>query len=582
MFDFSSASVTLNDKTTMEVSTHITQNPNGFTLTVKAEEIPQNADFVDISPNTIIAAAGDEGYFVVPHQLPSDFLCNFSSGEDAEKEYGRYTMPIYGIKKGETALLAVVTGMAWEHKIIIRRKDDKYYIFPRFNLSGYGAYEDVVIEFFKLSGEAANYVGMAKRYREYQQKKGAFETLSQKVTKRPTLKGVADAVNVRIRMGWKPVPAKIAEQRVENEPEMKVAMTFDRLCELIDEMQNQGIKKADICLVGWNKKGHDGRWPQIFPVEELLGGEEGLKKAIKKAEKAGYTVNAHTNSSDAYSIADNFNLKDIIVNKDGSIAAGEFLWAGGKPYLLCPKQAYEICKKDLKKVRDLGFFGMHYIDVLGTIPPRQCFSAEHPLTKKQGAKYFEKMLSEAKNLFGGASSEGAYDYLIGVLDYGLYTCSNLLDDTLQGDPFVSRKIPLYQLVYHGTVLYCPSGDTINCTMGNPKKILKVVEYGGRPAIYVHQQFMDMKRGGFEFLGKVNPICDTDEDLKETAEVIKNAEALYNALEPVRYSAMVNHEMLAEGVFKTTYENGSFTIVNYTDTDYLYGDLTVNAQNWILK
>ena len=36
-------------------------------------------------------------------------------------------------------------------------------------------------------------------------------------------------------------------------------------------------------------------------------------KAIKKAEQAGYTINAHTNSSDAYSIADSFNMDDIIV-----------------------------------------------------------------------------------------------------------------------------------------------------------------------------------------------------------------------------------------------------------------------------
>ena len=46
-----------------------------------------------------------------------------------------------------------------------------------------------------------------------------------------------------------------------------------------------------------------------------------------------------------------------------------------------------------------------------------------------------------------------------------------------------------------------------------------MEYGGRPAIYVYKKFMDKKRGGFEFLGKENPVCDTDDDLKETAEII---------------------------------------------------------------
>lgn len=579
MFNFENSKVFLKNGEETTLTPKILKTNDGFKMIFPAKDIPKAAEYLDVAPDTVIGTVGDDGYFVVPNQLPADFLCEFKAGEDDEREYPRYTMPIYGFKNGENAMLVVVSGMAWEHKIVIKRTNNNYFIFPRFDLTGHGAYEDIVIEFFDLTGDDANYVGIAKRYRKYQKEKGAFETLDEKIAHRPSLKGVADSVNIRIRMGWKPVPSEVAEQTKENEPEMKVAITFERLCQLIEEMQNQGIEKADICLVGWNQKGHDGRWPQAFPVEEALGGEEGLKKAIKKANDAGYTINAHTNSSDAYGIADNFDINDIIVNKDGSIAAGRFFWSGGKPYLLCPKKAYEICKTDLKKVRDLGFYGMHYIDVLGTIPPRDCFSKEHPLTKKQGGKYFEKTLLEAKNLFGGISSEGAYDYLIGVLDYALYTCSNLLDDIPENDTFVNRKIPLYQLVYHGTVLYCPSGDTINSTMGNTKKVLRVVEYGGRPAIYIYQKFMDMDRGGFEFLGKVNPICDTDADLKETVEDIKKASDLYKALEPIRYSEMVNHLEVAKGVFKTSYANGKYTLVNYNDFDVSFEGFSIKAMDW---
>ena len=114
-----------------------------------------------------------------------------------------------------------------------------------------------------------------------------------------------------------------------------------------------------------------------------------------------------------------------------------------------------------------------------------------------------------------------------------------------------------------------------------KKLLKLVEYGGRPAIYVYKKFMDKKRGGFEFLGKENPVCDTDDDLKETVEVIKAAEELYNHLEPIRYTAMVNHEKLSDGVFKTTYENGRFTVVNYNTSDFVSNDFTVKAEDFII-
>ena len=43
-----------------------------------------------------------------------------------------------------------------------------------------------------------------------------------------------------------------------------------------EAMKNAGIDKAELCLVGWNVRGHDGRWPQAFPVEPALGGEEEL------------------------------------------------------------------------------------------------------------------------------------------------------------------------------------------------------------------------------------------------------------------------------------------------------------------
>lgn len=168
-----------------------------------------------------------------------------------------------------------------------------------------------------------------------------------------------------------------------------------------------------------------------------------------------------------------------------------------------------------------------------------------------------------------------------MLDYGLYTCSNLLD-TPTNDTFINVKVPLYQLVYHGTILYCPSGDTINCTMGDKAKVLKLVEYGGRPALYFYQHFMDLNRGGFIFLGSSDPICDTDEQLKKSVEAVKAAEELYNALEPIRYTTMADHKKLAEGVYKTLYDNGAYTVVNYNKTPYTDENISVEPMNWIIK
>ena len=47
MFNFSNALVTLNNGNVVEVLSKIIKTPDGFTLTVKAENIPKNAEFID-------------------------------------------------------------------------------------------------------------------------------------------------------------------------------------------------------------------------------------------------------------------------------------------------------------------------------------------------------------------------------------------------------------------------------------------------------------------------------------------------------------------------------------------------------
>ncbi|MBQ4159669.1 MAG: hypothetical protein IJD83_01945, partial [Clostridia bacterium] len=71
-------------------------------------------------------------------------------------------------------------------------------------------------------------------------------------------------------MAWKPVPCTIAEQTPENEPDVHVACTFDDVIKVMEAYKKAGVSKAEFCLVGWNMKGHDGRWPQILPVEESI------------------------------------------------------------------------------------------------------------------------------------------------------------------------------------------------------------------------------------------------------------------------------------------------------------------------
>jgi hypothetical protein len=86
---------------------------------------------------------------------------------------------------------------------------------------------------------------MARRYRKYRLDKGELVWLSEKMKKSKAVEYTVNSVMVRIRCGWKPAPASVLHQTLENEPEMYVACDFDRIGELVDEFKAFGSKTKE-------------------------------------------------------------------------------------------------------------------------------------------------------------------------------------------------------------------------------------------------------------------------------------------------------------------------------------------------
>ena len=249
----------------------------------------------------IVADTSDSGYLVLPRGVGNQDYSLFyfnRQKENFESRIAESNMPFFGIKTEQQTVLAIVTGMPYDYTLNISLKNGKYRIYPVFKLDGESPYEDLKIEYFYLTGDDANYSGIARRYRRYKLDKGEIVPLSVRMQTSEALRYAADSVMIRIRCGWKPAPPQVLHQTPENEPPMHVACDFNRVGNLLDELKTQGVDKAEICLVGWNVKGHDGRWPQAFPVCQELGGEETLKQLILKAQKLGYQITCHTNHTD--------------------------------------------------------------------------------------------------------------------------------------------------------------------------------------------------------------------------------------------------------------------------------------------
>ncbi len=537
-----------------------------LTATIKKENIPADTYNLDFMPEYGNADETEIGYMVSSRGEPEEnidyMLCSFKKQEDNEFISMDSTMALFGVKKEDMCFAAIVTGMRYDYDTVVGVKSGRHYIYPRFKLDGDGAYEDVCVEYHTLTGKDANYSGMARRYRKYQIDRGACVPLKERVKGNKQLEYAVNSINIRIRMGMKPIPTPVLEQTIETEPEMLPCCTFERLGELIDEFKRQGVEKAEFCLIGWNLKGHDGRFPDTFPVEPQLGGEEKLREVIRRGQENGYQMTCHTNSTDAYSIASMWNEDDIIHLKDGSLSVDRNAWSGGRMYRLCPAVAYEQAKEILPQVADLGFKGVHYIDVVSVHCPRKCYSDKHPLNRKQAVEVNDKLMKLSKDLFGGYSSEGGYDVNIGNLDFALLVHYNTYGKL---HPMCDRAIPLWELVYHGITLHNTSWEAIGYNKpsstedyeNNEKRRLKNIEFGGRPLPY----FEAGCRGRPETLG-LGYSVHTDEIMSKSVSALKTVYEDYKELSFLQYEFMENHEEIADGVFETTYSDGSRIIVDY--------------------
>lgn len=529
------------------------------TVVVKRSELPPGVEWVSVLPEFARAKVGEEGYYVTPDGFMGTFrLTNATCMVGGPSVfYGRNFMPIFGMKNPRATFVGIVASMRFEYDLHVRAKEGVYTIAPRFHVAGFVPPDDLVIHYQLLSGNEADYAGMARAYRNWQLERGVCQPIKERMKTHPELAYAAKSLEVRIRQGWKPAPSPVLEQTAATEPPMKAVVTFERVGDILDAFKKAGVKRAEICLVGWNQKGHDGRWPQIFPVEEALGGEAKLRALIKKARRMGYQIVGHTNSSDGYSIADCWDSDLPVKNADGTPFSNA-VWSGGQMYALCPQRSFErFYPQDIGKVAELGFRGLHYIDVITILQPPRCYDPNHPCTPKESAFWFDRILQACKDNIGGVASEGAFDFACGNLDYVLYVYFGGLSG--KKNPMHDRLIPIWQLVYNGIILNNPFTETVNASAKDAATRMKLAEFNGRPIYYFYSRF---KEDNKNWMGDSDLACATDEELAKSAAFVKQGYDAFNALADLQLEFMEQHEQLAPDVFRTAFANGAEIITNY--------------------
>jgi len=549
-------------------------------LIVPAASLPGCIRYLDLMPDFFTAETGTDGFMLIPCYEGSHYsaLTFFRPREDCEEIFPDSSMPFYACRRGNKAVMAVVAGMKFDYSLVLGVKNGRYYLFPRFILDGKAPYEDIRIQLIRFSGNI-RYPEMARAYRKYQLKHGACRPLREKAAERPILKEYVPTLECRIRLAWKPVPSTVDDQVIGvSEPPVHAELTFQDVDDIISEFHKQGIDKVNFCLVGWNAGGHDGRFPDLFPVEPKCGTVEELEALVKKTKSMGYLITAHTNLIEGYSVAKRFSHDYVLKKPDGSDHRGGN-WGGGKSYLLCPEMVYEhYLDQDLADLKKIGFRGEHYFDVFSIYKPFSCSHPDHPLTTKEVAQWRCRIMQKAQEAIGCIGSEGGWDFAAGVIDYVLYPF--FFFKVKKAHPMCDEYIPFWALVYHGITLYNCFAASVNANIKNDP-VIRVMNYalGGRPLNYVNSRFINgTNHWGDEDL-RYHPV---EQFRKDIARIRKDYD-FYQSIAHLQYEFIEDYQTMPSGVLKTVYSDGTVMLSNPTgSTVREEGQILEPFSNLILK
>lgn len=544
---------------------------NEFFYRLKAENF-MNDDNLTVHFPDFSAKSGEDGFYILPGNgsTPGSPLITFQKHENTEMTLANMYLSLFAAKvHGE--VYVVMIDRTYRFKVKAICENGVYSV--ELNICVDEPIRDDITMTVLVLDKNTDENGIAKAVRNYRLQTGRIRPLAVKCQERKELDYIRKYPLVRIRMAWKPAPSQILHQTPENEPPLHIACTFKRVREIVEEMKRQGIEGAEISLVGWNRMGHDGRWPQIFPVEPALGGQEELEKTIKYVKDVGYMITCHNNFLDHYEIADTFSLSELARCKNGSaLQIGK--WSGGAAYRACPICQADHALVDYPKIAALGFYGTVYTDVLSMVTPDICFSEQHPCNTAIGIDCMNEIMKKATEEFGGFSSEGCMDFCDSRLDFSLY--NTFRDPAENPTGMADHYVPLTELIYHGIFLYNPSSVTVNFPIKEANDGVYAALLGGRPTFYYYSRFCD---GARNWMGETDLTCDDREQLEKSVKIIKETYDRYREIADKQAVFLQSYTVLENGLKLMTYEDGTVVAGNTSDSSLCYKDITVPANSW---
>lgn len=575
---------------------------------VPASKIEETENFrlrtLDILMFFGAAGAEEEGYTFVPDGMGSLIYHNNGKTKDdiysqplfgmneTREQYRRQQitekarLPVLGLKKGDRAWFAMIeegAGLAsvradisgkrhsYNHAYIrlhLREEDEVSFAVanrvedvPVMNEKMYGG--SFTVRYTFLYGEEADYSGMAAEYRERLYASGQLTRIDEKGDL-PFYLDVIGAITRRKFFLGVPYEGTVA------------TTTFEQAQHIYEQLSREGVHNVHMRYLGWFNKGIYHTKPTNIRLVRALGNRFDLDALIAAIAQGGGqlypdTAFQHVNRDSPGFFpsqeASRYLTKYVAWRAHYNRARNRMQWMKGDYYLLSPAHLPKHTSKFADRYERFGLSSLSLRD-LGDL-------LHSDARTKQ-----EILREEAREIVVGELAMLAQrfpDLLVaGGNAYALPYARHLIDVPESTSRFniTDEEVPFYQMVVHGSIDYAGAPLNLANEQDLKRSMLKLVEYGMAPRFaWSYAPSSMFKQTMFDHYYSTY----YEDWLEQAVDLYLQ---LNEALSSVRSEHMVGHEKIDEGVFKTTYESGSFFIVNYNEFPVTVDDAVIPAQSFV--
>jgi len=412
------------------------------------------------------------------------------------------------------------------------------------NVEADRTHTDLQVRYMLLSGEDANYSGMAVEYRNYLLDNGLVTIKDNSYNTRVDFLGTD---REEFLMGTKAV----------------TVTTVDNIEEIYGELQAAGVSSVLSVYKGWQKGGIYNLPISKYKADSHIGGTSALTRLIKESEESNYhmylyndalRLNPDTNSS-------TFN----VVKKVNKRTFKDEFWANVYRTFLyqTSKKSNSTLEKFVKSYTKKGVNNLAVEGISNTL-----FSSSNRgsfLTRYDCAADYENTLAsidESTNLILQQPFAYLWNYTDAFLDMPLGSSDYM---------YVDEEVPFLSMTLKGVIpMY---SDYVNFEANKTEFFLQMVESGVYPSFYItyenssaliYTNSSDLY--STEYSTYKDTIVEYDEKLREIAEAVDGA-------------LIIRHEKLDNGITVVTYDNGVAIYVNYSGQDQTANGITVPAMSY---